>query len=101
MCILYIVYIHWLYAQVFSVLQAGVCMGQANHGPVQLHGAGGVVLQLSGSAERRPAGGHQTHPGRLPKVNCDLCKISFTQYIHARKMMCIHSLMFLCVKYIT
>lgn len=53
-------------------------MGQKDHASVQLHGAGGVFLQLSGSAERRPAGGLQTLPGHLSEADVcnegDLCR---------------------------
>lgn len=58
--------------RVYFVLQAGVFVRQKDHASVQLHGAGGVFLQLSGSAERRPAGGLQTLPGHLSEVNRDL-----------------------------
>lgn len=32
-------------------LQAGMCVGEKVHASVQLHGVGGVFLQLSGSTE--------------------------------------------------
>nr|XP_040057205.1 biotin biosynthesis bifunctional protein BioHC-like isoform X1 [Gasterosteus aculeatus aculeatus] len=38
--------------------EAGVCVGGTAHASVQLHGVGGVFLQLSGASERRPAESH-------------------------------------------
>lgn len=76
-------YILTLY--VFNDSQAGVCVGEKAHASVQLHGLGGVFLQLSGSAERRPAESRHALPRHLPKVSSErqhACSTGHTHMTH-------------------